>query len=44
MKYIIRGKGEISLTQENFISQGGEGKVYGKGETVYKIYNRSVPQ
>lgn len=39
MKYVIRGKGDISLTQDNFIFQGGEGKVYGKGNTVYKIYD-----
>ncbi|MCP4104631.1 MAG: hypothetical protein GY749_03690 [Desulfobacteraceae bacterium] len=39
MQYTIRGKGKISLSQNNFIFQGGEGKVYGKGKTAYKIYD-----
>lgn len=39
MKYTIRGKGTVSLAQTDFICQGGEGKVYGKGDTAYKIYD-----
>ena len=39
MRVTVRGKGDISLTQKDFISQGGEGKVFGKGNIVYKIYD-----
>ncbi len=28
----------MTLTQQEFIFQGGEGSVYGKGDTAYKIY------
>jgi len=33
----VNGK-QVSLSQRDFISQGGEGKVFGKNKTVYKIY------
>ena len=40
MKFTIRGKGDIILEpQKDFIWGGGEGDVYGKGNTVYKIYH-----
>ncbi|MDM8536843.1 hypothetical protein QUF70_08840 [Desulfobacterales bacterium HSG17] len=39
MKYFIRGKKSINLTQNDFIAKGGEGQVFGKGKTIYKIYN-----
>lgn len=39
MKYAVRGKKSVSLTGNNFIFQGGEGKVYGKGKLAYKIYD-----
>jgi hypothetical protein len=38
MKYFIRGKSEVILTQNNFVSKGGEGSVFKKGQTSYKIY------
>lgn len=39
-KYFIQGKGQqIDLNQNDFISEGGEGKVFGKGNIVYKIYS-----
>jgi serine/threonine protein kinase len=38
MKVFIKGKGEISLTQKDFIAAGGQGSVYGKNSTAYKIY------
>lgn len=38
MKYFIQGKGEVTLTDANYIAEGGEGKIYGKGSTIYKIY------
>lgn len=38
MLVFIKNKGEINLTKANFINQGGEGSVYAKGKTAYKIY------
>lgn len=38
MKYQIQGKGSVDLGQNDFISEGGEGKVFSKGNTAYKIY------
>jgi hypothetical protein len=28
----------VALTRQDFIAQGGEGQVYGKGDLIYKIY------
>jgi len=39
MKVFEQGIGEISLTKNDFIASGGEGSVYSKGSTAYKIYN-----
>lgn len=40
MKLTIRGKGDVILdSQADFIWSGGEGDVYGKGNTIYKIYH-----
>ncbi|MBF0100179.1 MAG: hypothetical protein HQK77_04645 [Desulfobacterales bacterium] len=39
MKLTIRGKGNVTLSQNDFIFEGGEAKVYGKGDTAYKIYD-----
>lgn len=47
MKYAIRGKGKVSLNRNDFIFQGGEGKVYGKGDVAYKIYDdpkKTIPE
>ncbi len=39
MKVQIQGKpGEISLTQKDFLAAGGQGAVYAKGATAYKVY------
>ncbi len=38
MKYTIQGKGDIQVNQNDFISEGGEGKVYGVGNQILKIY------
>lgn len=38
MKVIVQGAGEVSLTQRDFVSQGGEGAVYAKDRTAYKVY------
>lgn len=35
----VQGKHRLSLTQADFKAQGGEGSVYVKGKTAYKIYS-----
>ena len=37
-KYFIQGQGEIHLTRADFKAQGGEGAIYVKGATAFKIY------
>jgi hypothetical protein len=37
-RYFVQGKGEIRLSSSNFKAQGGEGAIYVKGSTAYKIY------
>jgi hypothetical protein len=32
------GKSAVSLNKKNFVAQGGEGAIYVKGRTAYKIY------
>jgi hypothetical protein len=36
--YQIKGKNSVSLTQSDFKAAGGEGSVYVKGSTAYKVY------
>ena len=46
-KYYVQGRGEIHLSKADFKAQGGEGAVYVKGSTAYKIYadpRRMVPK
>jgi DNA-binding helix-hairpin-helix protein with protein kinase domain len=38
MKIFIKGKGELTLTQNDFLASGGEASVYKKGNKAYKIY------
>ena len=38
MKLFIPGKGEIVLTQHDFVHQGGEGSVFNQGNLAYKVY------
>lgn len=38
MKVFIKGKGEVDLSQKDFIAAGGQGSVYGKSKTAFKIY------
>ncbi|MHA2043411.1 MAG: hypothetical protein ACW99G_01380 [Candidatus Thorarchaeota archaeon] len=38
MKYTVKGFGDIDLGSKNFVAKGGEGSVYVKGSTAYKIY------
>lgn len=39
MKYSFRGGGSITLTKSDFLAGGGEGEVFVKGSTAYKIYH-----
>jgi len=38
MKVYIKGKGEVVISQKDFIAAGGQGSVYAKGNIAYKIY------
>ena len=44
----VRGKGKVKLSEErDYIADGGEGRIYAKGDTVYKIYldpARMIPE
>ena len=41
MEYYVRGKGKVTLTQNEFIASGGEGTIFGKDDIIYKIYHSS---
>ena len=46
MKVCVHGQGEITLTQKDYVATGGEGSVYAKGATAYKVYTdpaRALP-
>src|ERR1035437_6554876 len=38
MKLHIKGKGPVDLGQKDFIAQGGEGAIYSRGQTAFKVY------
>lgn len=38
MKAFIQGQGVVTLNNSDFLAEGGEGKVYVKGGTAFKIY------
>lgn len=38
MKVIVQGQGVIDLTQKDFVASGGEGSVYARGVTAYKVF------
>jgi serine/threonine protein kinase len=42
MKVFIKGKGQVNLTNNDYIAEGGQGKIFGKGNLVYKIYHDSA--
>lgn len=45
-RYFVQGKGPIQLGKNEFKAQGGEGSVYVKGGSAYKIYadpSRCIP-
>ena len=37
MEIFVNGKA-VTLTQQNFVAKGGEGKIFQRGDTAYKIY------
>jgi hypothetical protein len=39
VKVYVKGEPEVSLTKTHFVAEGGEGKVYARGKTGYKIYH-----
>ena len=43
MKVFVKGKGEVTLTKNDFVASGGEGSIYKKARTAYKIYNGQTP-
>lgn len=46
MKVFIQGQGPVSLTKNDFLGRGGQGEVYAKGTTAYKLYDdptRMIP-
>ena len=38
LKFKIVGKGDLHLSENDFVAKGGEGSIYGKGNNVYKIF------
>jgi serine/threonine protein kinase len=43
MKIFVKSKGEIDLTKRDFVAAGGEGEVYRRARTAFKIYNGQTP-
>ena len=41
MPRIVVGGKTINLSNNEFLAKGGEGEVYAKGDTAYKIYTDS---
>ncbi len=37
-KITVQGIGDVNLTDKDFITSGGEGMIYGRGDTIYKLY------
>ena len=35
---VVKGKGKVSLAKTDFVAAGGEGQVFQKGGTAYKLY------
>lgn len=38
MKVTVKGQGDVTLTQQHFVAQGGQASVYIKDSIAYKIY------
>ena len=39
MDVVIKGKGRFSLNQKDFVAAGGQGKIFRKGNTAFKLYD-----
>lgn len=39
MKVFVKGRGEVTLTQTNFVAQGGQASVYQRNGLAYKVYS-----
>lgn len=39
MKVHIKGRGTVELNKNDFLAEGGQGKIFAKGGTVYKVYH-----
>ena len=39
MKVYVKGQPEVSLGKSHYVAEGGEGKVFARGDTGYKIYH-----
>ena len=45
--YYVRGQGSVQLSKADFVGSGGEGSIYAKGDTAYKLYTdptRMIPE
>ena len=40
MKVTVKGKGDVTLTQQDFVAEGGQGKVFAKNGVAYKVYHK----
>ena len=38
MRVHVKGQGEVTLSKQDYVAQGGEGTIYIKGSTAYKLY------
>lgn len=39
MKVFVKGDAEVNLTKAHFVAEGGEGKVFARGDVGYKVYH-----
>jgi len=39
LDFTIQGKGKLKLDPSDFLAEGGEGKIFAHGDTVFKIYS-----
>lgn len=39
MKVWVKGGGPVTLTQKDYVGQGGQGVMYARGGTAYKVYH-----
>lgn len=43
MKVFVKSKGDVNLTKSDFVASGGEGEIYRKARTAFKIYTGKTP-